>query len=331
MNEKTAYITYKKNPVLLDRVLQDMQKVLTEKLKWLNCAFGKAYKLIEHRADGNKFVYPAAYNGRGEYISLLPNDNFGNFSWFDMYDPQKITTFTPSKPQYVFSGAIIFWYNLSSIYEDDTVLYTEEIKDEIISVLTTPGAITSAGKFTVNAIYENFENIYRGYSVEKIYSNVTYKDEDLQNLDKQFLMYPYAGLRVEFTLTARELCSVPSYIPPVEPPVEPPIVEEFIYAGGHTTWDDTIQVSNFYEITSVNASEKSISFTVDGYNIVAIICPTNLALTQVLHTGDIEEDLTAEFLENVSIVTYGDKSMKMYQLKFLAGTLDEENFVITFN
>lgn len=206
MRESSVNVIYKKNPVLLDKILQDMQKALKEKLKWLDYAFGKAYKLVENRSDGNKFIYPAMYNGNGEYVSLLPNDNFGNFSWFDIYDPQKITQVVQSLPQYTFSGAIIFWYDLSRIYEDQSVIYTEEIKDEILRVLTTPGIITTTGKFTINDIYERFENIYSGYSIEKIYNNYIYKGEGIQDIDKQFFMYPYSGIRIEFTITTRELC-----------------------------------------------------------------------------------------------------------------------------
>lgn len=206
MKETSVRMRYKENPVLLDKVLQDMQKALTQKLTWLNYAFGRAYKLVEHRPDGNKFTYPAAYNGNGEYVSLLPNDNFNNFSWFDIYDPQKITQVVQSLPQYTFSGAIVFWYNLSSIYEDETALYSEEVKDEIIRVLTTPGIITTNGKLVINNIYERFENIYKGYSIEKVYNDYVYKGEDIQDIDKQFFMFPYAGIRIEFTLTTRELC-----------------------------------------------------------------------------------------------------------------------------
>lgn len=206
MKENTVQIRYKENPVLLDKIIQDMQKSLTSKLKWLNYAFGRAYKLVEHMQDGNKFIYPAAYNGNGEYISLLPNDNYGNFSWFDIYDPQTITQVVQSLPQYTFSGALVFWYNLSLIYDDETVMHTEEIKDEIIRVLTTPGAITTTGRFTVDEVYERFENIYKGYSIEKIYNNYDYSGEGIQDIDKQFFMYPYAGIRIEFTLTTRELC-----------------------------------------------------------------------------------------------------------------------------
>lgn len=206
MKENSVQIRFKEDPVLLDKILQDMQKSLMNRLKWLNYAFGRVYKLVEHRPDGNKFIYPAMYNGNGEYVSLLPNDNFGNFSWFDIYDPQKITEVVQSLPQYTFSGAIIFWYDLSSIYEDETVMHTEEVKDEIMRVLTTPGLITTTGKLVINDIYERFENIYKGYSIEKIYNNYTYKGECIQDIDKQFFMYPYAGIRIEFTLTTRELC-----------------------------------------------------------------------------------------------------------------------------
>lgn len=206
MRESSVKVIYKKDPVLLDKILQDMQNALKERLKWLDYAFGKAYKLVENRPDGNKFVYPAMYNGNGEYVSLLPNDNFGNFSWFDIYDPQKITQVVQSLPQYTFSGAIVFWYDLSKIYEDQSVIYTEEIKDEILRVLTTPGIITTIGKFTINDIYERFENIYSGYSIEKIYNNYIYRGQGIQDIDKQFFMYPYAGIRIEFTITTRELC-----------------------------------------------------------------------------------------------------------------------------
>lgn len=206
MKECSVNIHFKDEPVLLDKVLQDMQKALMQKLSWLNYAFGRAYKLVEHRRDGNKFIYPAAYNGNGEYVSLLPNDNFGNFSWFDIYDPQKITQVVQSLPQYTFSGAVVFWYDLSSIYEDETVMHTEEIKDNVIRLLTTPGLITTTGKLTVNEIYERFENIYKGYSLERVYNNFAYQGEGIQDIDKQFFMYPYAGLRVEFSLITRELC-----------------------------------------------------------------------------------------------------------------------------
>ena len=83
---------------------------------------------------------------------------------------------------------------------------TEEVKDEIIRVLTTPGLITTTGKLIVNNIYERFENIYKGYSIEKVYNEFIYSGESIQDIDKQFFLYPYGGIRIEFNLTTRELC-----------------------------------------------------------------------------------------------------------------------------
>lgn len=206
MKENSVHIRFKDNPVLLDKVLQDIQRVLMDRLKWLDYAFGRSYKLIEHRPDGSKFVYPACYNGNNEYVSLMPNDNFGNFSWFDIYDPQSITQVVQALPQYTFDGALVFWYNLASIYDDASVMHTEEIKDEVIRVLTTPGLISTTGKLAIKDIYERFENIYKGYSLEKVYNNYDYSGQDVQSIDKMFFMYPYAGLRIEFSLTTRELC-----------------------------------------------------------------------------------------------------------------------------
>lgn len=206
MIEKNVCVTAKENPVLLDKIIQDIQANLADKLKWLNFAFGRAYKLVEHRSDGNKFIYPAAYIGNSEYASLLPNDNFGNFCWFDIYDPQEVTSVVQSLPQFTFSGAIVFWFNLNSIFSDSDAMYTEEVKDEITQVLTSSGIIKNTGRLTLTKVYERFENIYKGYALERIYNNFAYKGEGIQSIDKQFFMHPYAGLRFEFTITTRELC-----------------------------------------------------------------------------------------------------------------------------
>lgn len=207
MIERNVKIIKKDSPVLLDKVIQGIQDTLAEKLKWLNYVFGKAYKLVEFGNEGSKFVYPAAYVGNSEYVSLMPNDNFGNFCWFDIYDPQNVEAIIQSLPQFSFSGAIIFWVNLDTIFPDSNAMYTEELKDEIVRVLTGPALIKSTnGRLNLTKVYERFENIYKGYALEKIYNNYTYKGEDIQKIDKQFFMHPFAGLRFEFEMITRELC-----------------------------------------------------------------------------------------------------------------------------
>ncbi len=207
--KKSRYLNQglqKDNPLLLDKALQDMQNHLKATLPWLNTVFGRAYRLVEHKSDGEKFIYPAAYIGNSEYVALLPDDNFGNFVWFDIYDPQIVDRITPRSPQYTFMGAAVFWYNITSIYSDNSFMYTEEVKSEILKAFTSPGIFQSPGRIEVRELYERFENIYKGYSVEKVYDDFVYKGKNIQGIDKQYFMHPYAGLRVEFTLNIRELC-----------------------------------------------------------------------------------------------------------------------------
>lgn len=207
MIDRHLNIPFKDNPVLLDKILQDIQLKLKTELSWLNYAFGRAYRLVTHEQNGDKFVYPAIYAGDNEYLSVNPNDNFGNFSWFDIYDPQNVVEISQGLPQLIFNGAIVFWFNLKTIYSDASVIYSEEVKNEILSILTSPGLLASSGRISITKIYERFENIYRGYSIEKIYSNYMYSGENIQGIDKQFFMFPYSALRFEFNITTRELCS----------------------------------------------------------------------------------------------------------------------------
>ncbi|MEG0579810.1 MAG: hypothetical protein RR490_07835, partial [Niameybacter sp.] len=178
------------NPVLLDRVIQGCQAVLLAKLKWLDCAFGRTYKLAARAIDGSVFTYPAVYTGRGEYLSVVPDDTIGNFSFFDIQDPQSIEYKVQGKPRLTVKGALVFWYDLTTIYADTSVLHTEEIKAEILQVLSTPGFLES-GRIQITNIYEKAESIYKGYSLEKIYAAKS------NNIDKQFFIHPYAAIKIE--------------------------------------------------------------------------------------------------------------------------------------
>ena len=216
--------------ILLDKAINSIQRHLQRGLPWLNAIFGRAYKITE-QSDNGQFTYPAIYQGDGDYLSMLPNDMFGNFCWFDIYDPQRVITITPRRYQTEIKGALIFWLDITSMYEDvgflypnfsgdfdksflvgraslgqvnlNTLkdsespviltghLYTEEIKNEILKALTS-NVLSSAGKIEIDEVYERFENIYKGYSTETV--------------GKQYFLHPYAGLRIEFTLTLKELC-----------------------------------------------------------------------------------------------------------------------------
>ena len=96
-------IKLKANPVLLDLVLQNIQETLLAKIDWLDYAFGRAYKNVKYENDGRKYIYPAVYVNDGEYIDMTPNDNLGNFTWFDIYDPQIVELGTRGAPVFSYS------------------------------------------------------------------------------------------------------------------------------------------------------------------------------------------------------------------------------------
>lgn len=199
-----VHLEYKQNPVLLDKAIDDIRRSLLVRLPWLNYAFGRAYKHMRYTNDG-KYVEPEFYIGNGEYVSLLPNDNWGNFCWFDIYDPQSIDMTDRTSPKLTFRGAIVFWYNQEKIFGDADFLYNEEIKQQVVNALSQAGLLTQRGHVQIFDIYERLENIYKGYSLEKVYNAYLYSGDDLQYIDKQYFMQPYGGLRVELAIDIKSL------------------------------------------------------------------------------------------------------------------------------
>lgn len=197
-------IKLKANPVLLDLVLQNIQETLLAKIDWLDYAFGRAYKNVKYENDGRKYIYPAVYVNDGEYIDMTPNDNLGNFTWFDIYDPQIVELGTRGAPVFSYSGALVLWCNQESIFGNSDFVYLEELKQQILEVLQSPG-ILSYGKVLPLRVYDRFENIYKGYTIEKVYNTFLYSGEDIQYVDKMFFMHPYAGLRFELNLKIQKI------------------------------------------------------------------------------------------------------------------------------
>lgn len=182
-------IPHKDNPVLLDRVIQSLQESLKAKLKWLDYAFGRSFKVEE--PDGEKTKkFPAVYTADGEYLSVLPDDTLGNFLFFEIQDP--ITINRTRRPKIQAQGAIIFWLRLDTIYPEQSALYIEEIKFEILAALAS--TYLPEGRVQAEAIYEDHANIYKGY--------------DTSQIDGQYLLYPYYGFRLNVNFEISELCLV---------------------------------------------------------------------------------------------------------------------------
>lgn len=178
------------NPVMIDRALAYIQDELINKLGWLNHAFGRVQRLVTKR-DGRNYFYPGVYVGGNEYINVLPGQGLGNRTFFVVNDPQTIN-FNPRRFNLIsLPCALILWYDLTSIYPDTQERNTEEIKRQLLRTVTEM-TMPNMTRFEPARIYEQAENIFKEFS--------------LQEIDTQYLMSPYAGIRIEGVLKFMEDC-----------------------------------------------------------------------------------------------------------------------------
>lgn len=185
------------NPVMLDRVIGEIQNGLVSNLSWLDVAFGRAQRLTK-MMNGKRIITPNVYcggwNGHGEndYIETSPDSKIGNFSFFEIEDPQTIDA-GPWARRINAPFGLIVWFDLTRVYDVPDNRNTEYIKAQILRVLNgRVGWHLTGGRIVLNRIYERAENIYRGYSLSEI--------------DNQFLMHPFAGFRFDGVLEFDELC-----------------------------------------------------------------------------------------------------------------------------
>ena len=185
-------IPTKTNPTMFDFAAQQIQNALGG-LSWLDHVFGIVEKLTDVK-DGKKFSSANLYKGNGKYEQIMPCKELGNFSYLILRDPQTIGKDTAIvKSPY----SLIVWYNMDTLSSPYDERNREAVKAEILGILSRP----NFSWLTMNRIYERPENIFADFSYD--YTN------------NQFLMAPYAGLRIDGEMIVR----VPCYVPPTPPPV----------------------------------------------------------------------------------------------------------------
>ena len=174
---------------LFDKVFDEMSTQLLANLKWLNQAYGRAERTVK-TVNGKRIYTPCVFHHDNDYTELTPDSGIGNFSFFWVDDPQQITW-----DRYVSVGiktdfSIIFWFDFRKIY-NGVNRNREQVKADILGVLN--GMALKHGGFTINRVYELAENIYRGFSLDEV--------------DNQFLMQPYGGIRFEGEIWVTKTCT----------------------------------------------------------------------------------------------------------------------------
>lgn len=185
------------NPVMLDAVIGEIQAGLIANVPWLDVAFGRSQRLSRMMND-KRIITPNVYcggwkgHGPNDYIEVSPDSKIGNFSFFEIDDPQTIDA-GPWAREIKTPFGLVVWFDLTRVYKTESNRNTEKLKSDILHVLGgRAGWHLTNGRVTVNRIYERAENIYRGYTLTEI--------------DNQYLMHPYAGFRFDGILEYAEFC-----------------------------------------------------------------------------------------------------------------------------
>lgn len=176
------------NPELFDKPIGEIQTILKAELPWLNYAFGEAQTLVRVK-DKAKFAYPGVHIRNAEYEPVLPDQKLGNFSFFVLDSSQNLDFDKHTTSLLKVRYGLVFWFNLDSVFADDPDRRINKIEADILKVLIRKNFLKT-GRITVDRIQTKAEAIFKGY--------------DLKELDSQYLMQPFAGLRFEGELLFRE-------------------------------------------------------------------------------------------------------------------------------
>lgn len=180
-------IQHKTNPTLFDKEVLKIQKALAEAFPWLDYSLGICETLTEVK-QGKKFTSANLYIGNGQYAQIMPCEELGNFSFFCLRDPQEFGERDKNIIKSPFS--LIIWYDTRKVSLPTDERNTEAIKGQILGVLN--GMRLSS--FQISRIYEKPQNVFSDYS----YDHTT----------NQFLMSPFAGLRIDGIIEVKIPCIV---------------------------------------------------------------------------------------------------------------------------
>lgn len=177
------------NPVLFDKVIADMQEEMAKQLPWLDHIFGRAERL-QSKVEGVRRFTPNIYIGDDDYLTLLPDQGFGNYCFFTMDEPEALQWAVGERSQLTSGFSLIMWFDMRTL-DDKDERNTENVKAEVLHVLNG-GIFLRNGSFTLDNIYSRAENVFQDFTLDEV--------------DNQFLMSPFAGFRFHGKMIIRNAC-----------------------------------------------------------------------------------------------------------------------------
>ena len=177
-------------PKIFDPLLSEIGTTLTANLSWLTNAYGMAEKR-ERIDDGRTVVFPGVYAGANEYVNMLPDEHLKNHCFFEIADGATVDQVSRTKARHGSKFGLIFWFDFQTVYPMD---YDEKnihnVVDDVLAVFRTSSFAN--GTLKIERYFTEGKNIYKGY---------TYKEAE-----RNFLLRPYGGFKLEGEITAKIVC-----------------------------------------------------------------------------------------------------------------------------
>lgn len=186
MGTITMNIPTKQNPMLFDKLVGELQRGLFEQLGWLNNSFGIAERL-KTIINGRTHYTPNIYLNGNDYEQLLPDSNFGNYSFFLLEEPQELNFVRGMRGEISAPFSFIVWFDIRSINDDRNIMAVEA---DVLRALTD--ILTRSGHIEINEVFTKAENVFKGFTLDEV--------------DNQFLMHPYCGFRVTGKMFVEDEC-----------------------------------------------------------------------------------------------------------------------------
>jgi hypothetical protein len=183
------------SPQLEDAALLVISGKLEAGLSWLGKAYGRVQLMVDER-NGRQVQIPGIYIGGADgkqYMpgGLLPDTHKGNFSFFDLSDRQGITMFRPVR-ELLFTVGLVVWGDARTTYpadwqERNVVNVVSDVLD-VLENMATP---------SINIVPTMYF-----YDATNIYNQRRYRLDSFTHneIQTQFLMWPYFGFRIEMDI-----------------------------------------------------------------------------------------------------------------------------------
>lgn len=167
----------------IDGAIHHLQAALTFKYPWM-AVFHRAYPFLEWNVANTKGLkVPKVWSGGNEYMNILPNDFLVGQAFFFVTEEEKLTeTHRQFGSEFNTEVSLIVWVNTSAIPGQTTGPSIAWLKKGIVDLLSYSETVLKVEAMTD----QDAGSVFDGWSIDDV--------------DTQYLMLPYAGLRVNMVL-----------------------------------------------------------------------------------------------------------------------------------